>query len=204
MVDNENSSGNNQATQGSGDRNRGRSRRRKRGKKSGSPEGGPARTPEKAAERAPAQGRGGERGPNQGRSGERGQSQPGQPGQSGPAGQKKRRSQGSKNKNSKSGGKKKTVAAEVKLAKPLPKPREHIIKKYDILFYDTFAAAHQDVETIKAATANCDQLNLVIRAEGNMDDPVLTQIEKLKIFAGTAWTTIHERRVEDGWYTEPR
>jgi hypothetical protein len=27
---------------------------------------------------------------------------------------------------------------------------------------------------------------------------------KVKVFAGNAWTIIHERRKADGWYDEPR
>jgi hypothetical protein len=45
----------------------------------------------------------------------------------------------------------------------------------------------------------------VIRAEGNMDDPKLLGIDnKVKVFAGAAWTTIHERRQEEGWYNIPQ
>jgi hypothetical protein len=49
-----------------------------------------------------------------------------------------------------------------------------------------------------------EQLNVVIRAEANMDDPVLLMIPKVKVFAGTAWALIHDRRIADGWYDVPR
>jgi hypothetical protein len=47
----------------------------------------------------------------------------------------------------------------------------------------------------------CDQLNIVIKAEGSMDDPELLNYGK--IYAGEAWHLIHKRRETDGWYNEP-
>ena len=44
----------------------------------------------------------------------------------------------------------------------------------------------------------------MIRAEGNMEDPELLAIGNVKVFAGTAWALIHDRRVADGWYNEPQ
>lgn len=34
-----------------------------------------------------------------------------------------------------------------------------------------------------------------------MDDAELNSIGK--VFAGQAWTTIHERRIAEGWYLDP-
>lgn len=77
-------------------------------------------------------------------------------------------------------------------------------KKYSVLFFDTFIAARSDSEAIKEQCQSCDQLNVVIKAEGNMDDVELLSIDqKVKVYAGAAWTTIHERRKEEGWYDSP-
>ena len=73
--------------------------------------------------------------------------------------------------------------------------------KYAVLFFDTFPQAIAQKDKILSACEPCDQLNVVIQAEGNMDDPALLNINpKVKIFAGKAWTLIHRRRVEAGWY----
>lgn len=77
-------------------------------------------------------------------------------------------------------------------------------RRYGVLFYETFAAAKADRERIASSAQEFDQLNIVIRAEGNMDDPDLSGISKAKVFAGAAWHLIHERRQTDGWYTTPR
>lgn len=74
-------------------------------------------------------------------------------------------------------------------------------KFYRVLFYDTFKSAKDNASAIKEACSGCDQLNVVIKAEGNMNDPELCAIDvKVKLFAGEAWSLIHERRVEEGWY----
>ena len=73
---------------------------------------------------------------------------------------------------------------------------------YKILVYDTFAEAKADLEKLRTTAASCDKLNIVVKQEGNMDDPDLTPFGK--VFAGAAWTLIHERRIEDGWYTAPQ
>jgi hypothetical protein len=76
---------------------------------------------------------------------------------------------------------------------------------YKVLFFDTFAAAKSENDSIKKACEGCDQLNVVIAAEGNMDDvDILSIDQKVKIFAGEAWTLIHQRRVEENWYAEPK
>jgi hypothetical protein len=83
-------------------------------------------------------------------------------------------------------------------------PFDHVTRRYGILFYDTLAAAKADMEGLKAKLGEVDQLNIVLRAEGGMDDPELNALENVKIFAGAAWTLIHERRVADGWYERPQ
>ena len=87
--------------------------------------------------------------------------------------------------------------------KPEP-PFVHVEKRYGVVIYDTIQAARADIPTLTEKIKDIDQLNVVIRAEGHMDDPELTTIPKVKVFAGTAWTLIHERRLQDGWYDSPR
>ncbi len=84
-------------------------------------------------------------------------------------------------------------------------PREEapkaIPKRYGVVFYDTHQQAKEDSTNLLEKAREVDQLNIVIRAEGTMDDPELLQYGKL--YAGEAWATIHQRRVDDGWYNEP-
>jgi hypothetical protein len=77
-------------------------------------------------------------------------------------------------------------------------------KRYDILFFDTLQAAKAAKPDIESKAQGVDQLNLVIRAEANMDDPELATIPHVKVFAGAAWALIHDRRKEEGWYDAPR
>lgn len=77
-----------------------------------------------------------------------------------------------------------------------------VLRTYQVVFYDTHAQAREDAPKLAELKAACDQLNIVIRAEGGMDDPQLLSYGK--IYAGEAWTLIHKRRVDDGWYLEPR
>lgn len=81
---------------------------------------------------------------------------------------------------------------------------KHVPRKYGVIVFDTLAQAHQDQDQIRSKADEVDQLNVVIRAEANMDDPVLVKIPKVKVFAGTAWALIHDRRIADGWYDGPR
>ena len=75
------------------------------------------------------------------------------------------------------------------------------MQPYRVLFFKTFQEARQAKDTIAAECQNTNQLNVVIKEEGNMDDPSLLGIDpKVKVFAGDAWTLIHERRLKDGWY----
>ena len=76
------------------------------------------------------------------------------------------------------------------------------VKAYGLVFYDTFQAAKADLEKIKSQAQQVGQLNIVIRAETLAEDPELSAVGK--VFAGAAWTLIHERRKADGWYDEPR
>lgn len=74
-------------------------------------------------------------------------------------------------------------------------------RRYAAVFYDTLTQAKSDLPRLKEAASNCDQVNIIVRAEANMDDPDLTAIGKL--FCGAAWALIHDRRKEDGWYDSP-
>lgn len=73
-------------------------------------------------------------------------------------------------------------------------------RRYGIVFFDTLAAAKNDLSRLQDMARGFDQLNIVIRAEASMDDPELAAIGK--VFAGAAWALIHDRRVTDGWYNE--
>ena len=83
----------------------------------------------------------------------------------------------------------------------VPKKSPPMLKRYSIVFYDHHAQAREDTARLSELRDSCDQLNIVIKAEGTMEDPELLQFGK--IYAGEAWTLIHKRRVEDGWYGEP-
>lgn len=80
--------------------------------------------------------------------------------------------------------------------------RPPVLRRYTVAFYENFAQAREDLVRLSSLRNEFDQVNIVIRADGNMDDPDLTQVGK--VFAGEAWTLIHKRRVDDGWYNEPR
>lgn len=77
-------------------------------------------------------------------------------------------------------------------------------KNIHVVFFDTFNQAKTSKDKIKSSCSGCDQLNLVIHEEGNMDDPELFNIDKkIKVYAGEAWTTIHKKmRLEQGYYQE--
>jgi hypothetical protein len=87
--------------------------------------------------------------------------------------------------------------------KGLPPVEEHRKlppRKYGVVFFDTLAAARNDIPRLQDLARGYDQLNIVIRAEASMDDPELAAIGK--VFAGAAWALIHDRRVAEGWYNE--
>ena len=75
-----------------------------------------------------------------------------------------------------------------------------VLKRYGVIFYETHALAKEDHENLANLKLQCDQLNIVVRAEGSMDDPELTIHGR--VYAGEAWNLIHKRRMEDGWYNE--
>lgn len=83
-------------------------------------------------------------------------------------------------------------------------PFSHNKLRYGLVIYDTFQAAKADLSALADRAQTVDQLNIVIRQEGDMDDPELNKLTNAKVFAGQAWTLIHERRQQDGWYDEPR
>ena len=106
---------------------------------------------------------------------------------------------------SKAPQKKQTASPTDPFAKDSPprKPvKKHIPKRYGVVFYDSHQAAKDDQSQLLEKAKEFDQLNIVIKAEGPMDDPELLQYGKL--YAGAAGHRIHERRVEEGWYNEPR
>ena len=78
----------------------------------------------------------------------------------------------------------------------------HVPKTYGVVFFKTLEEAKGELDSLLDRAKEVDQLNIVIRAEANMDDPDLLQYGK--VFAGEAWALIHDRRVADGWYDEPR
>lgn len=74
-------------------------------------------------------------------------------------------------------------------------------KIYGVLFFETFPEARLAENAINQACFKVDQLNIVVKAEGDMDDKKILSINpKVKLYAGAAWWTIHERRVAEGWY----
>ncbi len=86
--------------------------------------------------------------------------------------------------------------AEITIRKQPPK-----LRNYAVVFYDSHAQAKEDAAELANKKESCDQLNIVIKAEGSMEDPELLKYGK--IYAGEAWTLIHRRRVEEGWYNSP-
>ena len=86
---------------------------------------------------------------------------------------------------------------EVKIPAWEPKPKD---RRYAPMFFDTFMAARNQVAEIAEKAKSVDQVNIIIKEEGNMDDPEL--IQHGKVFAGEAWTLVHTRRVEEGWYEQ--
>lgn len=88
-------------------------------------------------------------------------------------------------------------------AKPvLPKMPEAKPRRYGVVFFENFVQAKANLEELQQTAASYDQLNIVIQADGDMDDPQLCQVGK--VFAGEAWTLIHRRRQDDGWYDQPQ
>lgn len=71
-------------------------------------------------------------------------------------------------------------------------------KRFGVVFYDNFAQAHADTENLAQKSQQFDQLNIVIKAEGDMKDERLLKYGM--VYAGEAWHLIHTRRMEEGWY----
>lgn len=86
-------------------------------------------------------------------------------------------------------------AKEISIA---PKPANRV---YKVVFFDTIAQAKADLPNLKTIASQCDQLNIVVRAESAPDDHDLNSVGKL--FCGAAWALIHDRRKQDGWYDAP-
>ncbi len=76
-------------------------------------------------------------------------------------------------------------------------------KKIFPFFLETFAQAKNSEEKILSLSQEYDQVSLVIKEEGDMDNPELLEISpQVKVYAGVAWTKIHEMRREEGFYKE--
>lgn len=71
-------------------------------------------------------------------------------------------------------------------------------KRIHAIFFETFDEARSATQQLAELKSQCDQLNIVIRQEGDMNDQALLAYGK--VFAGAAWTLIHERRRDEGWY----
>ncbi len=83
--------------------------------------------------------------------------------------------------------------------------RNALVRKYKVIIFKSFAQLKAEKDSIVAELPGCDQLNVVVRDEGNMDDPEVLAIDpKIKLFAGAAWALIHDRRIKDGWYDSPQ
>ena len=154
-------------------------------------------------------GQGGGRGGQQGGQGNRGDNR--NQGRQQQASPDESRSQGQgQQQHARSGGKlafqsalqpRKTIsrAPSAATAAVAPKPAE---RTYKAVYFDTLAQAKSDLNNLRELASQCDQLNIIIRAEASMDDLDLTSIGKL--FCGAAWTLIHDRRTAEGWYSAPR
>ncbi len=71
-------------------------------------------------------------------------------------------------------------------------------KKIGVVFFATIAEAMSKVSDIKSTSQSYEQLNIVIKQEGNREIPELEEVGK--VFLGEAWHTIHTRRKDDGFY----
>lgn len=75
-----------------------------------------------------------------------------------------------------------------------------VLKRYGVIFYESHVLAKEDVENLAKLKLDCDQLNIVVKTEGSMDDPEL--VAHGRVYAGEAWHLIHKRRVDDKWYDD--
>ena len=79
-----------------------------------------------------------------------------------------------------------------------PNREVNLQKKIGVIFFASVAEAISKIENIKKSSAECEQLNIVIKQEGNREIPELEEVGK--VFLGEAWHIIHTRRQEDGFY----
>lgn len=83
------------------------------------------------------------------------------------------------------------------------KIKEHFSKTCP-LFFKTFTQTKSSSAKILEACEKYEAVYLIIKEEGDMDDPDLLTLHKaIKVYAGTAWTGIHKMRLEEGLY-DPR
>lgn len=75
-------------------------------------------------------------------------------------------------------------------------------RNYKVVFFDTVHTARAEVSRIEELKQSCDQLNIVIRAETQVETQDLDQLGT--VYKGAAWALIHDRRVQDGWYEFPQ
>lgn len=71
---------------------------------------------------------------------------------------------------------------------------------YDVLFYKSIREAEAHQADIRAKAHLVDQMNVVLEAEDLIEE--YSFADAAELYCGAAWTLIHRRRVEDGWYSE--
>ncbi len=75
------------------------------------------------------------------------------------------------------------------------------VKKYGLALFDSIPQALAGREGILRLCESNAQVNVVIRAEGIAQEALILAIHsKIRVFCGSAWYLIHERRKADGWY----
>lgn len=83
---------------------------------------------------------------------------------------------------------------------PFKQKKIHLPTTYDVLFYKTLREAEADEPRIRTKAAAVDQFNVVVEAEDLTEDYPFADVAEL--YCGAAWTLIHRRRVDDGWYSD--
>ncbi len=79
-------------------------------------------------------------------------------------------------------------------------PSQKPSRNFQVIFYDTLEDAQKDILQLKKISCNKVPVNIVIKSETIKLEPN-SEIEKLgKIYSGSAWALIHERRMKEGWY----
>ena len=80
-------------------------------------------------------------------------------------------------------------------------PLAYSQQNYNYKVFTSFDQARSACNQLKKLCESCDKLNVVIKQEGDMNDPTILNVsDKITIFAGEAWYLIHQRRIEEGWY----